>query len=85
VVEVPLLFEAGLAGGYDATIAVVADEQLRRERASARGHALVAEREQRQLTQEEKARRATFVVRNDGSERELALQLSAVLDKLVGG
>jgi len=85
VVEVPLLFEAGLSGGYDATIAVVADEQLRRERASARGHALVAEREQRQLSQEEKARRATFVVRNDGSERELALQLSAVLDKLVGG
>jgi len=85
VVEVPLLFEAGLAGGYDATIAVVADEGLRRERASARGHALVAEREQRQLSQADKARRATFVVRNDGSERELALQLSAVLDKLVGG
>ena len=85
VVEVPLLFEAGLAGGYDATIAVVADEQLRRARASARGHALVAEREQRQLSQEDKARRATFVVRNDGSERELALQLSAVLDKLDGG
>jgi len=45
----------------------------------------VAEREQRQLSQADKARRATFVVRNDGSERELALQLSAVLDKLVGG
>ena len=85
VVEVPLLFEAGLAGGYDATIAVVADERVRRERASARGHALVAEREQRQLSQADKARRATFVVRNDGSERGLALQLSAVLDKLVGG
>ena len=69
VVEVPLLFEAGMEGVYDATIAVVADEGVRRERAAARGHALVDERAARQLSQEEKARRATFVVRNDGSER----------------
>ena len=33
VVEVPLLFEAGLEGVYDATIAIVADEGLRGERA----------------------------------------------------
>jgi dephospho-CoA kinase len=84
VVEVPLLFEAGLEGLYDATIAVVSDERLRHERASARGHALADERSARQLTQEEKARRATFVVRNDGSEQELEQELSAVLDKLEG-
>jgi dephospho-CoA kinase len=84
VVEVPLLFEAGLEGLYDATIAVVSDERLRRQRASARGHALADERSARQLSQEEKARRATFVVRNDGSEQELEQVLSAVLDKLVG-
>jgi dephospho-CoA kinase len=84
VVEVPLLFEAGLEGVYDATIAVVSDERLRHERASARGHALADERAARQLSQEEKARRATFVVRNDGSEQELEEVLSAVLDKLVG-
>jgi dephospho-CoA kinase len=85
VVEVPLLFEAGLGDGYDATIAVVADERLRSERASARGHALVAERERRQLSQDEKARRATFVVHNDGSEQDLALALSDVLAKLDAG
>jgi dephospho-CoA kinase len=84
VVEVPLLFEAGLEGLYDATIAIVSDEQLRRERASARGHALADERAARQLSQQEKARRATFVVRNDGSEQELEQELSAVLDKLEG-
>jgi dephospho-CoA kinase len=39
-------------------------------------------RSARQLSQEEKARRATYVVRNDGSERELEQVLSAVLDKL---
>jgi dephospho-CoA kinase len=84
VVEVPLLFEAGLEGLYDATIAVVSGEELRRERAARRGHALADERGARQLSQEEKARRATFVVRNDGSEKDLEHGLSAVLDKLAG-
>ena len=82
VVEVPLLFEAGLQELYDATIAVVADEQLRRWRAAGRGHALLEERGARQLSQEEKARRATFVVRNDGTEEDLERELSAVLGKL---
>jgi dephospho-CoA kinase len=84
VVEVPLLFEAGLEGIYDATIAVLADERVRAERAGARGHAAVDERDARQLSQEEKARRATYVVRNDGTVRELEAQLSAVLAKLGG-
>ncbi len=84
VVEVPLLFEAGMEGVYDATMAVIADEQVRRERAASRGHALEEARAARQLSQEEKARRATFTIHNDGDERELATQLSAVLDTLGG-
>jgi dephospho-CoA kinase len=82
IVEVPLLFEAGLEGLYDATIAVVSDEGVRQERAAARGHASVDERAARQLSQEEKAEKATFVVRNDGSEQDLQRELSSVLDKL---
>lgn len=82
VVEVPLLFEAGLQGLYDATIAVVSAEELRRERAAARGHAVVDERAARQLSQQEKARQATFVVRNDGTVHDLERELSAVLGKL---
>ncbi len=82
VVETPLLFEAGLESAYDATIAVLADERLRAERAAARGHAAVDERDARQLPQEEKARRATYVVRNDGTVEQLQDQLSAVLAKL---
>jgi dephospho-CoA kinase len=82
VVETPLLFEAGMHQMYDATIAVVADEELRRARAAARGHEAVDERAARQLTQEEKAQRATFVVRNDGSEADLEAALSSVLAKL---
>jgi dephospho-CoA kinase len=84
VVEVPLLFEAGMEGMYDATIAVIADEAVRRERTAGRGHTLQEARAARQLSQEQKAQRATFTVRNDGSERELAAQLSAVLDTLEG-
>ena len=82
VIEVPLLFEAGMEGAYDATIAVVAAEELREQRAASRGHALTAERAARQLSQEEKAARATYVVTNDGSVEELERKLSAVLDKL---
>ena len=62
VVETPLLFEAGMDGIYDATIAVVSDENVRRERADARGHASVNERAARQLPQQEKADRASFAI-----------------------
>jgi dephospho-CoA kinase len=82
VVEVPLLFESGQQQLYDATIAVIADEHVRRRRADARGHALADERAARQLSQPEKARRATFVVANDGTEEELEHEMSVVLDKL---
>ena len=68
----------------DATIAIVAAEQLRRARAGGRAHALIDERVARQLPQEEKARRATFVVRNDGTEEDLERALSEVLEKLEG-
>ena len=69
---------------FDRTIAVVADEAVRERRAAARGHAAIAERSGRQLTQEEKAQRADFTVRNDGSLDELRESLSRVLAKLEG-
>jgi dephospho-CoA kinase len=81
-VEVPLLFESGMEAVFDAIIAVVADEDVRAERAGARGHASVAERTGRQLSQEEKAQRADFEVRNDGSLEELRETLSRVLARL---
>jgi dephospho-CoA kinase len=84
VVETPLLFEAGLGSRYDATIAVVADEAIRAQRAAGRGHAAVDERAARQLSQEEKAARATYVVRNHGSVEDLERELSSVLGRLAG-
>jgi dephospho-CoA kinase len=82
VIEVPLLFEAGMEQAFDATIAVVADEGVRAERAGARGHAAVDERAARQLTQDEKARRATYAVVNDGTIEQLEARLSEVLANL---
>jgi dephospho-CoA kinase len=82
VVEVPLLFEAGHEAAYDATIAVVADDAVRAERAAARGHEAVDERTARQLSQQEKAQRATFAVHNSGTLEELEQELSTVLAKL---
>jgi dephospho-CoA kinase len=79
VVEVPLLFESGMEAVFDHTIAVVADDGLRAERIGARGHSGVASRESRQMDQLEKAERADFAVRNDGTVDELERELSQVL------
>ncbi len=82
VVEVPLLFESEMDAAFDATVAVVADEAARRERAVARGHEALDERTSRQLTQEEKAARATYTVANSGTIEDLQETLTGVLEKL---
>lgn len=82
VIEVPLLFESGMEKAFDTTVAVVSEVGLRRERAEARGHALVDEREARQLAQEEKAARAEHTVENDGSVEDLERALSALIERL---
>jgi dephospho-CoA kinase len=79
VVEVPLLFEANMEDAFDHTVAVVAEEDVREQRARARGHAALASRTGRQLSQTEKSQRADFVVRNDGSLEELKEWLSRFL------
>lgn len=83
VVEVPLLFETGMEAIFDATVTVVADDELRRQRAAARGHGEIEGRDARQLTQEEKARRATHVVENTGSLEDLHARVSVLAERLV--
>jgi dephospho-CoA kinase len=82
VVEVPLLFEAGMGPAFDATVAIVADDAARMLRAGARGTDALSDREARQLSQEEKASRATFVVSNDGTIEELEAALEALWPRL---
>ncbi len=82
VVEVPLLFETGMDAAFDATVCIVAADEVRAERAGARGTELLAERESKQLTQDEKASRATFVVSNDGTIGELDSTLEELMPSL---
>jgi dephospho-CoA kinase len=82
VVEVPLLFESGGAERFDTTVAVITADEVRRARAEARGHALVDEREARQLPQLDKAAQAEHVIANDGTVEDLEQALSALLAEL---
>lgn len=85
VVEVPLLFEVGLDPAFDATICVVAADDARVERAGARGTLELEARAGRQLSQDEKAARATYVVRNDGSIEELEAALADLVVEITEG
>lgn len=82
VVEVPLLFEGTLAGMFDATIAVVADDETRARRARERGTGDLEARNSRQLSQDEKAARATHVVVNDGTIESLEERLRELMPEL---
>jgi dephospho-CoA kinase len=76
VVEIPLLFETGRGRDFDFTVAVTLQEQRRRVWAEERGldEAALRTIEARQLTGEEKARRADLVVQNDGDLDRLGEQ-----------
>jgi dephospho-CoA kinase len=82
IVEVPLLFESGMEQVFDHTLAVIVAEPVRAERAAGRGHAGLGSRTGRQLSQDEKAQRADFVVSNDGDLEELKESLSRFLAKV---
>ena len=84
VVEVPLLFEGSMAAEFDATIAVVADDEDRSRRAAARGTGELEARSGRQLTQQEKAARATHVIVNNGTMADLERELTRLYPELAG-
>jgi dephospho-CoA kinase len=82
VVEVPLLFEAAMEGAFDATVAVVAGDEIREARLRERGQPGLEGREGRQLNQGEKERRADHVIRNEGSIEELESKVSELIDQI---
>ena len=83
VVEVPLLFEAEMEGIFDGVLVISAGER-RAGWLEARGDAGVEGRAGRQLTEEEKVERATWVVANDGSLADLEAKLKAMWHELMG-
>lgn len=82
VVEVPLLFETGMERHFDVTIAVVAPDEVRADRAGMRGTSELEGRARRQLSQAEKASRADYVVRNDRGIAELEAELERIVRDL---
>jgi len=85
VLDAPLLFEARLEQYLDFTLTVVADEELRVKRARERGtlsEADIRKRARLQLSDEERAARADFVILNNGTLDELHEQLQAIYDDL---
>jgi dephospho-CoA kinase len=76
--EVPLLYETGSEGRFDAVVVITAPRELREARAGER----LDEREQRLLPDEEKARRADFAYVNDGSLKDLDRFVAAVVERL---
>lgn len=81
VIEIPLLFESEHIPPFDATIAVVAPETLCIERFQ-KGEEEYRKRMSRQLSPEEKARRATYVIHNDGSWDSLRSAVANIYHQL---
>jgi dephospho-CoA kinase len=76
--EVPLLYEAGAEGRFDAVVVITAPRELRADRAGDR----LDEREERLIPDEEKVRRADFAYINDGTLEELDAFVADVVRRL---
>jgi dephospho-CoA kinase len=85
VAEVPLLFEAGSDRFYDAVIAVIADIETSKERFIRATHKDAQEfkkRSSRQLSLDEKAQKADYVIVNDGSLEDLEVKTKNLMNIL---
>ena len=86
VVDVPLLYESGHADDFDRVIVTVCPPEMQFARLLERG---LSEGEARQRIAaqwptEEKARRATFVIRTDGPVEQTDRQVDEILADLAG-
>jgi dephospho-CoA kinase len=81
---VPLLFETGMEKAFDEVVCVVAADGLRDRRLAAMGLGGLEGRGRRQLSQEEKAARATHVISNDGTLADLRARIADLAVELTG-
>ena len=86
VAEIPLLFEGGGEERFDLTVAVTTPDERRQGWAEKRGMGEDQRRaiEARQLTGQEKARRADVVVENDGDQDRLREKAKALVEQVLG-
>lgn len=85
IAEIPLYFEGGGSKDYDAVIAVVADPEKSKERFKQAGFKSdeFEKRSARQLSPDEKAKRADYVIKNNGSLEDLEQSVKQVYEKLI--
>lgn len=84
--EAAILFESGMAHELDRIVVVVADNDLRVERAVARGvgsHEEVRRRMQAQWPQEKLVEQAHYVIVNDGTLQELEVRVRQLYQSLL--
>lgn len=85
IAEIPLLFETGGDGLFDATIVVVAEQESCKKRFSEATHYEPQEydrRMARQMSLEEKARKATIVIKNNGTMDDLKAVVTKIYHQL---
>jgi dephospho-CoA kinase len=84
VVDIPLLYETDRARDFDAVIATVCAVDTQAARLRARGLSDEAARQRlaAQLSAEEKARRADYVISTDGTFDETRAQVARVIEAL---
>ena len=86
MVDIPLLYETGHAALFEAVVATVCPSAMQVTRLVERGltESAAAERLAAQLPAEEKAARADYVIRTDGTFAETDAQVDRVLTELLG-
>lgn len=84
LVEIPLLYEIGAQDQFDATIVVVAPDELARKRYIQKGHSAwdYNRRMNRQLNPALKAASATITVENIGTIEDIRTAVTAIIPKL---
>ena len=86
LIDAPLLFEAGLDEVCDYTILITANLDTRIDRVCARDQVAredVEARIRRQMSDDEKARLADYIVDNSGTHEELYAQLDKLLPQIL--
>jgi dephospho-CoA kinase len=82
IVEIPLLYEIGAEKFYDVILAVIADEEIAKKRFSNGDE--YERRMSRQWSPERKSAQANFIIKNNGSLKELQNQVEELNATLTG-
>ncbi len=88
IADIPLLYEVGREGDFDAVIVAACDPETQIRRVMKRDGVSEADARQRlaaQLPIDDKVRRADYVIRTDGSFEDTAVQIRDVHERFASG